>query len=152
MPLFRIYDRQHISVSQNIKAVNLCRIKRGDVLVTRSGTVGRIGLVSSRMDGWAASEHMIRITPRSEVYSSGFLYGFLSTPYGQHQIKARIYGGVVDELTDADLANCLIPDVPIEIQKSVGEKVTAAFELRDRANDLEDGAITAIESLIESSE
>ncbi|WP_298919999.1 hypothetical protein [uncultured Nostoc sp.] len=68
-------------------------------------------------------------------------------PYGQHQLKAKIYGGVVDELTAEDTEILLIPDVPYFEQLAIGETVVI-YELRDKANALEDEAIAQLEAII----
>ena len=67
---------------------------------------------------------------------------------GQHQLKAKIYGGVVDELTAEDTGEVLIPDVPSEQQETLGEQLVRAYEMRDEANRLEDQAIELLESLL----
>lgn len=98
--------------------------------------------------GWAASQHILRIIPQENVTHPGFLAAFLSTPYGQHQLKAKIYGGVVDELTAEDTEIILIPDVPYSEQLAIGETVVRVYELRDEANVLEDEAIAQLEAII----
>lgn len=86
--------------------------------------------------------------PEENITHPGFLAAFLSTPYGQHQLKAKIYGGVVDELTAEDTEVLLIPDVPYSEQCRIGEPVVQVYELRDEANVLEDEAIAELEAVI----
>lgn len=145
--MLRIHDLKHIS---NTRTDRMARwiIREGTVLITCSGTIGRVAITTRKMDGWAASQHILRVIPRTGVTDPGFLTAFLMTPFGQHQLKARIYGGVVDELTDRDTALCMIPDVPFKLQQRIGHKVSKAFELRDRANELEKEAISRVEELI----
>ena len=75
----------------------------------------------------------------------GFLAAFLGSPFGQHQLQARIYGGVVDELTAEDTAEVLVSEVPFPAPEEIGQLVTRAFETGDLANDLEDQAIREFE-------
>ncbi len=72
----------------------------------------------------------------------------MKTPYGQHQLKARIYGGVVDELTPEDAGLVLIPDVPFPEQERIGRLMVRVYELRDEANAVEDEAIAQLEAII----
>jgi type I restriction enzyme S subunit len=123
-------------------------IRKGMVLVTCSGTIGRTAVVSSKQDGWAASQHILRISPRAGVTHPGFLSLFLTTGYGQHQLNAKIYGGVVDELTAEDTEKVWIPDIPFELQQPIGEKIVQAYEMRDQANDIEDEAIADVEAIV----
>lgn len=145
--MMRIHALKYISNSQTDR-IERWIIRKDTVLITCSGTIGRIAVATAKMDGWAASQHILRVIAKQGVSHPGFLAAFLMTPFGQHQLKARIYGGVVDELTDQDTARCVIPDVPFEQQRRIGNKVCRAFELRDGANDLETEAISQLEQLI----
>jgi type I restriction enzyme S subunit len=124
-------------------------IREGMVLVTCSGTIGRTAIVTAAQDGWAASQHILRITPRPGTTDGGFLAAFLSTPYGQHQLDAKVYGGVVDELTSADTADVWVPAVPEPEQRRIGDMIRRVYELRDEANDLEMKAIRQIEEAVD---
>ena len=75
-------------------------IRAGWLLVTRSGTTGRTTVCPEEWDEWAASEHILRIVPNEEKCPAGYLCTFLSSPLGQAQLTASIYGAVVDELTE----------------------------------------------------
>jgi restriction endonuclease S subunit len=88
---------------------------------------------------------MLRVIPPSGTIEPGFLISFLSTPFGQHQMNAKIYGGVVDELTAEDMSNVLVPNVPFDEQQSIGNLVRQAYAFRDEANELEDQAIGELE-------
>src|SRR5579871_5654864 len=108
-----------------------------------------IGLVSPLQNQWAASQHLLRIIPDYSKGHPGYLAAFLMTPYGQHQLKAKIYGGVVDELTEDDTKSIWIPSIPLNLQKEIGDRVIDAYKIRDEANELEDQAIAALEALVE---
>ena len=119
-------------------------------MVTCSGTIGRVGIASSYMDGWAASQHILRIIPNIERGHPGYIAAFLMTPYGKHQISSKIYGAVVDELTAEDTSEIWIPDAPIETQETIGDLVLQAFELKGEANSLEEETITKLEQYLET--
>lgn len=148
LPLMRIPDLQYISATHT-KDISQWSLRHSSVLVTRSGTIGRISLATRLMDGWTASEHILRVHVRTNQLHPGYLAAFLATPYGQHQLKSKIYGGVVDELTPEDTARVMLPLPPLALQAEIGELVASAFELRDRANELETDAIRSLEDCIE---
>jgi type I restriction enzyme, S subunit len=148
LPQMRPYDLKFLSLKANAKHINECLIHSGYVLVTRSGTIGRIGLVTSSKNDWGASEHILRIVPDDEKTHSGFIAAFLMTPYGQHQLQSKIYGGVVDEITEEDTGKIWIPDAPEKIQIQIGELVKSAFEKKDEASKIEEAAIAKVESLL----
>jgi type I restriction enzyme S subunit len=149
LPQMRPYDLKYISRKANAKHIDECIIVPGYVLVTRSGTIGRVGLVSSAQDGWTASEHLLRIVPKEEQGHPGYIAAFLMTPYGQHQLTAKIYGGVVDELTEEDTRAVWIPNAPLQIQADIGERVVKAFELKDEASVVEECAIRKVEEILQ---
>jgi len=148
IPMSRIHGMKYISNTQTDR-MNRWIIKSDTVLVTCSGTIGRIAIASNLMDGWAASQHILRVSPCVNRSHEGYLATFLATPYGQHQLKSKIYGGVVDELTAEDTAKVMIPDLPYDLQKEIGQPAREAYELRDKANALEDQAIAHMEVIIE---
>ncbi len=150
LPQMRPYDLKYISLRANSKYIDQCLIRTGYVLVTRSGTIGRIGLVSPYLSNWAASEHLLRIVPDNSKSHPGYIAAFLMTPYGQHQLMAKIYGGVIDELTESDTGEVWIPNAPMEIQQEIGEKVVQAFEKKDEASVIEEAAIRKVERLLKN--
>lgn len=124
------------------------KLEKNWILMTRSGTVGRIALVSELMDGWGASEHLLRLIMKENV-CPGFITAFLSSDYGKYQIKGKVYGAVVDEIAEQDTS--LIKDIDIilpheDIQREIGDKVLEAYRKKDHANLLEDKAIKYLEN------
>ncbi len=144
VPLMKPYDLQYLARSDE-RHLQQCRVSRHWMLITRSGTVGQVGIVSSITNGWAASEHLIRLVAEEGAYNPGYISLFLMTPYGQHQVQSKIYGAVVDELTPEDLSEVLIPDAPKKVQDAIGSKVLEAFEMKDRANLFEQAAVERLE-------
>jgi len=121
-------------------------LQDGHLLVTTDGTVGRVHPVTSRMVGWFASNNIARLFDLNT--DMGFLYAFLATSYGYHQLRKDIYGGVVDHINENHIKSVLVPNVPLQDQKAIGELVRHAFANKDAANELEDSAITELEAAI----
>ena len=94
VPQQRYTDLKYLSRTKT-KRLETWIVKRGQVLVTCSGTIGRIGMVTSKTDGWAASQHILRITCNAEQTHPGYIAAVLMSPYGQYQLLSKIYGGVV---------------------------------------------------------
>jgi len=147
LPLIRPYGLKYISTTKTPRLERWI-IHSGWVLVTCSGTIGRVAVSTRMQDEWAASQHILRIIPKENVTHPGFLAAFLATPFGQHQLNAQVYGGVVDELTEEDTRLVSIPDVPYESQVACGEKVMKAYGMRDLANLIEDDAVWMLERLV----
>jgi len=115
-------------------------LEKGWVLLTRSGTSGKLGYVSRANSGGAASEHIIRIVPNEKKILPGYLYICLQSSYSQHQMENMIYGSIVDAIRESQLSDLLLPIPDFSIQKIFHDAVEEAFSLRDDANDLEDEA------------
>ena len=150
IPLIKPYDLKYIA-RKDTRNIDQCKIGNQWILVTRSGTIGKVGLVASASKGWTASEHLIRIIAKRPDYNPGYITLFLMTPYGQHQMRSKIYGAVVDELTTEDLGRVLIPDAPRDSQDAIGDKVIEAFEKKELANIIENETISRLEKKLEGS-
>lgn len=115
---FRPTDLKYLSRSAH-RNLDRWIIKSGWVLVTCSGTIGRVTIALKQWNNWAASQHILRIVPKSnEACPAGYIYAWLSSPLGQAQFNG-IYGAVVDELTADHVANILIPVAETEEQQSM---------------------------------
>ncbi|MYD86274.1 MAG: hypothetical protein F4010_07380 [Cenarchaeum sp. SB0669_bin_11] len=104
---FRATDVKYLS--REYEHIEKTRIATGWILVTRSGTVGRVTMCPREWDGWSASEHIIRVVSDEEACPAGYLCSFLASPLGQIQLLANIHGAVVDELTEDHIERILVP-------------------------------------------
>lgn len=113
-------------------------IRKGWVLVTCSGTIGRVTIARDEWDGWAASQHILRIVPMATGdVPAGYLYAFLRSFPGQAQLTSQIYGAVVDELTEDQAKSVLVPvprnDSQRRVVRSIDARVTKAVGLQSSA-------------------
>lgn len=151
IPQFRPTNLKYLSRSAH-KNLDRWIIKAGWVLVTCSGTIGRVGIALQQWNNWAASQHIMRIVPHSDgVCPAGYIYAWLSSPLGQAQFNG-IYGAVVDELTASHAADILIP-VPVtdeqrQIVASIDERVMASVASKEMALKMDSVAVGEIGSLI----
>jgi len=148
IPMIKPMDVKYIW--KGMKNIENALLRKHWVLMTRSGTVGRIGFVSDYLDGWAASEHILRIIVKSGV-NPGYIVAFLSSLYGEYQIKGKVYGAVVDEIAEQDTSliedmDILLPDK--SIQDKIGSLVIEAYNKKDRANQIEEEAIKELETYL----
>lgn len=141
------YDLKYIStkVTKNIEDWT---VQASWVLVSCSGTIGRIALVPKEWDGWAISQHVLRIIPNIKKINTGFLVAFLRSEYGHQQVISKTYGGVVDELAEDDMRDVLIPLPPLDVQEKIGILVVEAFELRELANKIENDTVETLEDML----
>jgi hypothetical protein len=132
---FRPADLKYLSRAAH-KNLDPYLIRHGWLLVTRSGSTGRVALVPPEWDGWAASEHIFRIVPKARGgCPAGYLATFLESPIGQAQLAAHVYGAVVDELTEEQVRSVEVPIPSTPAQRRKVKKIDemAWRGLRERA-------------------
>lgn len=147
LPQIRPFDIGYIS-RKTVELPSLL-IHQNHILVTTDGTVGRISLVTSHINGWAGSNNIARITTNSEPYRNGYLAAFLNTPYGFFQLTRPIYGGVIDHIEVPHIKGVLIPLAPPKLQEEIGEKVLLAYHNKDEATAIEEKALRMLEVILE---
>lgn len=107
-------------------------LQKETLLVTCSGTIGRIIYVSPQFDGWVGTHDLIRVSPKIEN-TLGYLYTYLSSNLAQTQIFADVHGGTIDHITAQQLQGILVPLLPERQMKEIHERTLAALKARDKA-------------------
>ncbi len=115
-------------------------VNREWTLITCSGTIGRTCFVWKNYEDYAASQHILRVIPDKSNIDPGYLYAFLSSRYGYEQILRYRHGSVIDEITDTQIKQVLVPCPSRKEQTAIGDKVREAYEKRAEAIRLEDEA------------
>ena len=117
------------------------------ILITRSGTIGRVQITPAYMTGWAASEDATRIIS-STCHNPGYLYALLASDYGSFLIKRLSYGSVVVHVDLGMLSTIPVPLPGSAIENEIGDLVLKANRLRSQAWDSEQEGIAQLEKLI----
>ena len=138
--IISLYPKTNNFVSKNY-TLKLDRLlpEKWDVLISRSGTIGNIGLATETFIGNALSEHVIRLQA-NEPETAGYVAAFLRSRYGRPQLVQGIFGSVVDQIEPQHLSRVQIPDLPPIRRIEIGRLMCKAGELRDEANYLLDEA------------
>lgn len=108
-------------------------LRRGMILITDSGTVGRVVFATAYHDGAVGTNNLIRVVIPDDALR-GYVYQFLSSRLGQDQLRANIYGAIVDHLEPEDVKNVLVP-IPTDrkILEEIGLPVVKAMQLQEYA-------------------
>jgi len=117
------------------------KVNAGWILVTRSGSTGITSSVPPAWDGYAMSEHIIRIIPNSKKLDPYYLQAFLRTQYAQEIISRGVFGSVIDEITPEYIGEM---EIPIPRSETVLKGITTRMKKAEEARN------TAIESLTEA--
>lgn len=111
-------------------------LKKGWVLISRSGTIGNMAYVRDDMEGLAGSEHIMRVVADENKILSGYLYTFLSSPMGQSLIKLGTFGSVIDTISPEFISNLPIPRLETKLEEQIHYLIEQASDLRVQANAL----------------
>jgi type I restriction enzyme S subunit len=120
------------------------------ILITRSGTIGKVSIVPKHWENWAANEHIIRVFSNNNDLA-GYMYCWLNSDYGKELICKHTYGAVVDEIDTNHVGDIPLPLLKNQSkQQEINELVLQANELRYQAHLKEQEAIKQMESIIET--
>ena len=104
-------------------------VRQNWLLMTCSGTLGRVFHVPKRLDGWAATHDLIRIKPNPGMV--GYLFAWLMTQAAQTQILSHTHGGQIDHVTDEQVGSMLVPILPRAKARALDKAVLRALKTRD---------------------
>ncbi|GAA2427862.1 restriction endonuclease subunit S [Streptomyces macrosporus] len=104
------------------------RLRPGDVLCTRAGTVGRVALVSEKERDWLFSTHLVRIRTTEELLIPEYLVSYLASPMAAAWIDARSTGSTIRHISVRVLRDLPVPLPPVRIQRDIGEQLAALDE------------------------
>lgn len=119
------------------------RVKKGLVLISRSGTIGNVTLVGETLSHFLVSEHAIRMECKDHP---GFVYAFLKSKVGKLVVCSTQYGAVIQEIEPEHLATLPIPDAPVELKQKINDLIVRSYELRDESNELIDKATALLKA------
>ena len=110
-------------------------VEKNWILITRSGSTGRVVMVTDNMAGTMVSEHVIMVICDETLIDPYYVYAYLSTNnIGKILLERGIYASVVDHITPDFVATIPIPRLKPEKEKEIADKVRAAEKKRDEAN------------------
>ncbi len=117
--------------------IDALRVKKGQILLTCSGTIGNCTYVGNTLDKLIFSHDLIRIEPKEY---SGFIYAYLKSRIGFNVINTNNYGAVISHIEPEHLNNVPIPNPSAILKQKIHDLIEQSFQLRDESNDLMDEA------------
>lgn len=116
-------------------------IEENMILITCSGTIGKVAFAPKHWKGLAANQHIVRVVPATADVA-GFLYVFLITKYGHELIRRFSYGAAVYEIDDHHISQVPIPLLKdTSIQAKINSLALEANAKRTEAYHAEQKAI-----------
>ena len=130
------------------KSINSVRVQRGDIVITRSGTVGRVTMITQRLHNSIVSDDLIRVIIADES-KRFYVYAFLQSKEAYDQMIRNEYGAVQQHLEPQHIKDIIIP-IPNDWEdvKDVIENTKIAFEAKERLNEASTKATKSLDDLI----
>lgn len=124
---------------QTATDIDALRVHAGQVLLTCSGTIGKVSFVSKTLDGKIFSHDLLRITPQ-KFFDAGYIYAYLKSSIGQRLLLTNRYGAVIEHIEPEHLADIPVPAAPEDLKRQIHGLIVRSYELRDESNALLDEA------------
>ncbi len=121
----------------------------GDVMITRSGTVGVACDVYEGFDKYAYGSFIINSKPKSEVINPLYLSWYLNSWVGQQQFRRWENGAVQLNINTEELASIEVWTAPNEFQLKIAEQIKLLRAVNRLAQCLIASAKWLVEDLIE---
>lgn len=107
-------------------------VKRGQILLTCSGSVGRATLAHVPHENTLISHDLLRVTPR-DVKSWGWVYGYLRSPQGRAMMRAAQYGHIIKHLETSHLRDLPVPALRDDLMDRFNQIAAKILALRIEA-------------------
>jgi type I restriction enzyme M protein len=113
------------------------KAREGEILISRSGTIGRVTIVGRTLLGKILSDDLIRVWI-NDVGLRALVFTFLRSPGGQDQLLRNEYGTVQQHLEPPHVADVQLP-LPDDKAKlnEILKTVKAALEAHERSVEME---------------
>lgn len=141
-------DVKKLALGAHLDDMDEIGLKENLVLVTRSGTIGKVQIIPKYMNDWAGSEHAHRIEGISNELA-GYIFTWLNCPYGQILLEHYQYASVITHIDKDMLSSVQVPILPLQDMENIGRKVLEANTLRNEAWELEQKALEFLNAEIE---
>ena len=136
-------------ISRKTKDLSSMLVRTGDILISRSGTVGNTALVSDTLNGCAVSEHAMRLRLFPQTISPEYVFCYFNTKEGKCYLESLAYGSVIITLGEEFVGNIDLPILDENIQQEIYTDIAQYTSKLDKATHLENMAIKIVESEIE---
>ena len=110
--------------ADDVKRLSKYKLKEGDIVFSRVGSVDRRALVSANQDGWMFSGRLLRVRPEPKLVDPTYLSYFFGLPKFKTYIRSIAVGATMPSLNTG-----LLSDIPV-ILPDMAEQVAIGRVLR----------------------
>lgn len=133
---------------EKIKDRSALSLARSDIIVTRSGSVGRATLAFSPHLDAIISDDLLRVVPVDQEWW-GWIYAYLRSSHARQMMISAHYGHIIKHLEVSHLNAVPLPLVSPDLRRSFNDRVQKILEHRERAHALSLKAEDLFESALD---
>ena len=124
-------------------------VNTGDILITRSGTVGISAVVDEKCDGFSFGSFMIKLRIDMRIWNPYYIAAFLNSFWGKWQIERLQNGAVQQNINLQEIGRIIIPIISKENQDKIEELIKNYVNKKRLSKQLIQEAKQDVEDLIE---
>ena len=141
-------DKKYLAFAQHAQRIREeLTIRENMLIITCSGSLGKVVLVPKQWDGWTMTHDIIRLVIEPEI--AGYIWVFLQSEYGEELVQRFTYGSVVDHIESEHIVKVPVPLLKdTAIQAEINRLALEANKKRTEAYYLEQEAILLTNKII----
>ena len=140
-------DNVKLASKKYTPCIEQMMLKKGWILISRSGTIGNCAFANAKHAQKLASEHVIRLVPNN-ILRGGLVYAYLASKYGYSLLTQGTFGAVIQHIEPNFVASLPIPNFPDAFQNDVDNLIQESAKLREEAGDCLHEAETIMNNFI----
>ena len=151
--LFQMDIRPKYYVSRRTQHIDQCILKPYWILLQafgqRGGLIGRVMMVTNSLANTSATDLQIQIKAKNR-YDAGYIFAYLNSVPGYISIIRTPIGGSIPHINPDDIKKLKIYWPDLNKRKEIGKNIIDAWDMRDKASNMEREAINMLENHIDS--
>ena len=117
------------------------RLTKKDILISRSGSLGLVSVVTDEILNSVLSSHIFKVSLDSQKIIAEYLEGYLRSTLGQFQFFQKNNGGIIPEINQSALKDISLIIPPIEKQNEIAAHIS---QIRVQAKQLQADAVQVL--------
>lgn len=142
-------NTKFISRDEHSELIKRCNPEVGDLLITKSGTIGRTAIVTDDI-AFSLFVSVALIKPVSTIVNMQFIDLALQKWVNGIDVSSRIVGTAIKNLHLQDMRVLAVPFAPVEEQTEIVRRVEELFTFADRIEHAAQAALSRVNNLTQS--
>ena len=142
-------NTRYISSEEHQELSKRCPVEFGDLLITKSGTIGRTAIVKTEQE-FSLFVSVALIKPANDEVNTKFIDIALQKWVNEIDISSRIVGSAIKNLHLRDMKVLAIPFAPKEEQTQIVHRVEELFAFAERIEQKANAALEHVNNLTQS--